>query len=621
MGWSRAPRRTQRPLQRGGTSAPPVAPSDVRSPGTGIAKRRPVNPARWIPAWEWARSYRREDLGGDLSAGLTVAVMLVPQGMAYAMLAGLPPIVGLYASIVPLVVYALFGSSRQLAVGPVAMVSLLVASGVSPLARPGTDAYVALAVVLAALVGLVTLAMGVLRLGFVVRLLSHPVVSGFTSAAALIIGLSQLKHLLGIPLPRGKVHEILIAAAGQLHATHLATLALGAGAIAVLLVVKRRWPAFPGALLVVVSGTALVSALGLEAAGVRVVGEVPAGLPAPSLPELELAMIPKLLPTALVIALVGFMESVSVAKVFAQRNGYRIDANRELVGLGLANLAGALFGGYPVTGGFSRTAVNAAAGARTGLAAILTAGLIALALVFLTPAFHDLPVAVLAAIIMVAVFGLIDLREVRHLWHTSRADLVLLVVTFVATLLAGIEEGIGIGVLASLGLTVLRAARPHVAELGRLPGTEHFRNLARFPEAERVPGAVVLRFDGPLQFANADTLRDTIEGAVAAAGPTLSAVVLDASAITDLDATGAAQLGELADALSARGVALKLCSVTGPVRDRLHRHHLHTKLGAPDRDRTVADALVGVAPTRTTPPISSPAESADRGSLPCVSTP
>lgn len=519
-----------------------------------------------------ASGYKKDDLRGDLLAGLTTAVMLIPQGMAYAMLAGLPPIVGLYASLLPLAVYALFGTSRQLAVGPVAMVSLLVASGVGAIAEGGTEAYVIYAVLVAAMVGVMQLVMGLGRLGFLVNFLSHPVISGFTSAAALIIGLSQLKHLLGVPLERSHyVHEILIQAGQRIGEVNPLTLAIGLGSVAILILLKRYAEKVPRALVVVVVGTLAVFGLGLHERGVAIVSSVPAGLPGPQLPSFDWQAISALWPTALTISLVGFMESISVAKNFARRNKYEVDANKELVALGLANITAGLFRGYPVTGGFSRTAVNAQAGARTGLAGLITAAVIGLTLLFLTPLFYYLPKAVLAAIIMVAVFGLIDIKEVRHLWKVNRADLALLVLTFAATLSLGIEQGILIGVGASLLWFVVRTTRPHTAVLGRLPDSTVYRNVERYPEAEKVPGVLALRIDAQFYFGNVTFLKQTLDRLLKAEEPEVRAVVLDAHGVNNLDSSADGALHEIHEDFESRGIRLYMAGVKGPVRDALKR--------------------------------------------------
>lgn len=551
---------------------------------------------------EWLTSYRRAHLRGDLTAGLTTAVLLIPQSMAYAALAGLPPIVGLYASTVPLVIYALLGTSRQLAVGPVAMVSLLVAAGVGQLADPATPEYVGLAVLLALMVGVIQAGMGTLKAGFLTNFLSHPVISGFTSAAAIIIALSQLGPLLGVPIPRSHhVHEVIANAADRVGDVHLPTLAIGLGTVLLLLGLRRWKRTFPSALTVVVIGTGLAAWLGLDVAGVAVVGDVPGGLPGFALPEMSGDTIGALLPIAIAIALVSFMESISVAKAFARRNRYDVNPNRELVGLGMANVFGSLFGGYPVTGGFSRTAVNAEAGAKSGLAALVTAALVALTLLFLTPLFYFLPKAVLAGIVMVAVLGLVDVAEVKHLWKVNRGDLALLVITFVATLTLGIEQGIGIGVGASLLWLTVRITRPHTAVLGRLPGTDIYRNLANFPEARPTDGVLALRVDAQFFFGNVTFLKDTLKRLEAELGGTLSAIVIDASAINQLDSSADAALHELLEDYQRRDIDLFLANVKGPVRRTMQRSGFWDQLGEDHFFLEVHDAMLAATPRGASP--------------------
>ncbi|MCB0618959.1 MAG: solute carrier family 26 protein, partial [Saprospiraceae bacterium] len=471
-----------------------------------------MNLKSYFPAFDWITNYRRDDLKGDLSAGLTVGVMLIPQGMAYAMIAGLPPIYGLYASTIPLLIYALLGTSRQLAVGPVAMVSLLTAAGVGALAEGGTEAYLQMAILLALLVGGIQFLLGVFRLGFLVNFLSHPVISGFTSAAALIIGLSQLKHLLGIPLGRSHhIHEILIEAGQRIGELHWPTFLIGLGGIGLILLVKKVSRAIPGPLLAVVFGILAVWLFGLSGEGVKIVGTVPQGLPSFELPAFSWGTTGALMPIALTIALVSFMESIAVAKAIqAKHKNYKVIPNQELIALGLANVGGSFFQAYPTTGGFSRTAVNDQAGARTGLAAIISAALILLTLLFLTPLFYYLPQAILASVIMVAVFGLIDIKEAVHLWHANRTDFFMLIVTFLATLSLGIEQGIGVGVVLSLVMVIFRTTRPHIAVLGKVPGTPYYRNIERFEKVEQRPDLLILRFDAQLYFANVNFFKDTL---------------------------------------------------------------------------------------------------------------
>jgi len=546
---------------------------------------------KFLPFLTWVPGYERANLRGDLVAGLTTAVLLIPQGMAYAMLAGLPPIHGLYASIIPLALYALLGTSRQLAVGPVAMVSLLVATGVGALAESGTELFIAYAVLLALMVGVMQLAMGIAKLGFLVNFLSHPVISGFTSAAALIIGFSQLKHLMGVDLAGGKyVHTILFEAVSRIGEVQPITLTIGLVSIAVLLVFKKYRPTFPSALAVVAVGTFAVFIGGLDVAGVSIVGQVPAGFPSPSIPTLDPDAMKALFPIALTIALVGFMESVSVAKAFANRNKYEIDANQELVGLGVANIGGAFFQAYPVTGGFSRTAVNASAGAKTGLASLVTAGVVAFALIFLTPLFYYLPKAALAGIIMVAVFGLVDVREVKHLWRVKRSDLALLIVTFFATLGLGIEEGILVGVGASILWFVVRTTRPHFAVLGRIPGTQAYRNVKNHPDADTLPNVLMVRMDAQFYFGNINFLKERLGELEAGVEGGMKALIIDASSMNQLDSSAVHALSELAEAYRARGVALLMANVKQPVLDVMICAHLPDCLGADRIFLTVHEA-------------------------------
>jgi len=532
-----------------------------------------------LPIAGQLEDYGREKLTGDLSAGLTVGVMLIPQGMAYALIAGLPPIYGLYASLVPLVIYALFGTSRQLAVGPVAMVSLLVAAAVGPIAGGDTQLYIGLALLLSLMVGLLQFGLGLARFGFLVNFLSHPVLAGFTSAAALIIGLSQLKHLLGISIERSHyIHEILWTAVQKAGAVDPMTLVLGLGSIA-LLVGLRWWKkSFPGALAAVVVTTLATWGFGLHEMGVAIVGSVPSGLPAPTVPPMDAGAVGDLVPSALAIGLVGFMESIAVAKVYAARHRYEVDANKELVGLGLANVAGAFFSAYPTTGGFSRTAVNDQSGARTNLAAIFSAGIIALTLLFLTPLFYFLPKAVLAAIVMVAVFGLIEWEEVMHLWHVDRTDLALMGVTFVATLGLGIEQGILTGVIVSLIAVIYQTSQPHTAIMGRLPDTSTYRNLRRNPEALTKSHVVVVRMDANLYFANASAFKDLVLEADVKS-PALQTIVIDMYPVNRIDSTGVEALEEVIETCRRHGVTVLLAGVKGPVRDVLDDAGVSEDLG------------------------------------------
>lgn len=549
--------------------------------------------SRFIPSLHWLPAYNSVQIQGDLSAGLTVGVMLIPQGMAYAMIAGLPPIYGLYASTIPLIIYALLGTSRQLAVGPVAMVSLLTAAGVASLAEANTETYILLAITLAFMVGAIQFLLGVFRLGFLVNFLSHPVVSGFTSAAALIIGFSQLKHLMGISLPKTQqVHQIILGAIDQIAEVHLPTLILGVSGILLILIARRIDKRIPAPLLAVIVGIGAVSFLGLEARGVNIVGHIPGGLPSFKFPLLNGSTISALMGTALAISLVSFMESIAVAKAIQSRHkDYALDANQELIALGTANLGGALFQSYPVTGGFSRTAVNDQAGARTGMASIISALLIILTLLFLTPLFHNLPNAILASVIMVAVFGLIDYKEAIHLWKSDRSDFWMLLITFLATLALGIEEGIGIGVILSLGLVIFRTSRPHIATLGRVPGSSFYRNVDRFDDLEVRPDVLILRLDAQLYFANLNFCKDHLEAMIRTKGDGLRCIILNAESISHIDSSATHFLKDLVDDLKSRGFIVLFNSVIGPVRDSMAINGLLQKIGQKNMFMSVQEAV------------------------------
>lgn len=525
------------------------------------------------------RPYHREDLPRDIIAGTIVAILLVPQGMAYALLAGLPPQVGLYASIVPLMIYGLLGSSRALSVGPTAMVSLLVASGLAGYAEGETSLYVALSLILALEIGVIQLLMGLVRVGFLVSFLSHPVLSGFTSAAAIIIAFSQIKHITGLPIARSEhIYDIATGAVARLAQTDLPTLVMSLASIAILLffkyrmpiIAKRLSPAFEipltktGPLLVVVLGTLLAAVLQPEMA---IVGEVPRGLPPLTMPEMDLELWREMLPIALTISVLGYMESISVAKSLASRQRQKINANQELLAIGAANVGAAFTGGYPVTGGFSRSLVNYAAGAESGLASIITAVLVGLTVLVLTPLFFYLPNAVLATIIIVAVAGLIDLKTVKHAWQYSKADFASLAITFFVVLSIGIESGIIVGVVSSLVLYIWRTSRPHIAIVGRVDSTEHFRNVKRHRVTTH-PRIVAIRVDESLYFPNAQYLQNFILEEVAD-HEEVACVVLVCSAVNYIDVSALDMLEHLQEDLQRIGVELYLAEVKGPVFDRL----------------------------------------------------
>lgn len=544
-----------------------------------------------FPLTERLKTYNKSDFRGDLNAGLTVGVMLIPQGMAYAVLAGLPPVYGLYAAIIPLFIYGLLGSSRELAVGPVAMVSLLVLAGVGQFAEPGSERFIQLAILTALGVGVVQLIMGALRMGFLVNFLSHPVLSGFTSAAAIIIGASQIKNLFGMELPRtNQMHELAMAIAQNIQTFDVLTAVFGIGAIISLIALKRWKKTFPAALVVVILGIVITALGGLDARGVSIVGNIPKGFPAFSGDFLNVNDVQLLLPIILVIALVSYMESIAVAKAIATKNGYKVDPNQELVALGTANIGGSFFQAFPTTGGFSRTAVNDQTGANSGIASLISAGVIVLTVLFLTPLFYYLPGAVLAAIIIMAVKSLFDYAEMKYLWQTDKKDFVMLMITFLVTLFVGIEEGIALGVIISLISVIYTSTKPHSTELGRLGNSRTYRNIDRYSDAIVDEDVLIFRFDSQLYFANADNFSESIELLLKKRGDKLRCFVLDASSITDIDSTGMHIMEQLVKDLRDRNIAFKVASVRGPVRDKLKRSGIIEHIGHEHFYLDVADA-------------------------------
>lgn len=541
---------------------------------------------RLIPSLEWAGDYQRADLPGDLMGGLLVAIMLVPQSMGYAMIAGLPPEVGLYASIVPVVIYGILGSSRTLAVGPVAIVSLMTASALAGVVEAGTADYLTAAITLAFLSGTALIVMGIFRFGVLVNFLSHPVISGFTSAAAIVIALSQIRHLFGLSIPRGNAVETAWHLLTALPQANLTTVAIGVGSIVIILLMRDALARIlersgvnriivqlvsrSGPLLVVALGASLTAYAGLnDSAGLAIVGKIPAGLPPLAWPQIDIVLLDNLLPPALLIAFVGYLESISVAKALAAKKRQKINPDQELIGLGAANLAAAFTGGYPVTGGFSRSVVNFAAGANTPLASIITAGLIALAVVFLTPAFYFLPQAVLAAIIVVAVVSLIDLESITRAWRYNKSDGAAQSATIVLVLAVGIEVGILVGIGLSLVLYLWRTSEPHFAIVGRVPGTEHYRNVDRH-RVSTDPGILLIRVDENLYFANAGYLESHIQHTVAER-PHIEHLVLICSAVNFIDTSALETLENLIENLRSAGITLHLAEVKGPVMDKLKR--------------------------------------------------
>ncbi|MCS5564141.1 MAG: sulfate permease [Oleiphilaceae bacterium] len=547
---------------------------------------------RYLPPLQWLSGYDRNQATKDLVAALIVTVLLIPQSLAYAQLAGLPAQVGLYASLLPLVAYALFGSSRTLSVGPVAVLSLMTAAALAPLVRAGAVDAVTGAIVLALMSGLILVAMGLLRLGFLANFLSHPVISGFVTASAVVIAASQVKHLLGINTSGGNLLELIQSLASTMDQGNGATLAVG-GATLGFLLLARQWgkrvlvslglTTRPAELLAktapiwaVCVSMVLAWQLELGSLGVRLVGEIPAGLPSLNLVGWDWALWQELALSALLIGVVGFVESVSVGQSLAAKRRERIDPNQELIGLGAANLGAGVSGGMPVTGGFSRSVVNYDAGAQTPAAGVFAAVGIALATVFLTPVIAYLPQATLAATIIVAVASLIDVPAAIRTWRYSRSDFGAMLMTMVLTLGHSIETGLVAGVALSVGLFLYRTSRPHSAVVGRVPGTEHFRNVSRH-QVETCPTVAFLRVDESLYFANARFLEERVLELVAD-DPALRHLVLVCPAVNQVDASALESLEVINERLQTAGVTLHLSEVKGPVMDRLRGTELLSQL-------------------------------------------
>lgn len=530
-------------------------------------------PGRFVPFFGWMGELRDKDtLKADIIAGITVALVLVPQSMAYAQLAGLPPYVGLYASFLPPIVASFFGSSRQLATGPVAVVSLMTAAALEPLASANPEGYLAYAMILAILVGLFQMSLGLLRLGVVVDLLSHPVVVGFTNAGALIIATSQLGKLFGVSVEKAAhhyetVYNTILAA---IEYTHMPTFVMGLEAIIIIVGIKKFFPKLPGVLIAVVITTLASWQLGFEANGGSVVGNIPSGLPSITIPVFDTQVVGQLLTTAVIIALIGFMEAIAIAKAMAAQTRQRLDTNQELVGQGLSNVVSGAFSGYPVSGSFSRSAVNINAGALTGFSSVVTGAVVGLTLLFLTPLLYHLPTATLGAVIILAVINLIKVSPIIHAWKAQPHDAVVSVITFVLTLYLAphLEGGILVGVILSLLLFVIRSMRPRVAVLSRFKdGTMRDIAVHDLPTSDKIS---VIRFDGSLYFANASYFEDKVLSEVASK-PELRYIVVDASGINQMDATGEEVLHHLAERLNANGIEIVVAGMKKQFMDVIKR--------------------------------------------------
>ena len=542
---------------------------------------------KYVPVLEWGRHYTRDALQNDMMAAVIVTIMLIPQSLAYAMLAGLPPEAGLYASILPIILYAIFGTSRALAVGPVAVVSLMTAAAVGQVADQGTVGYAIAALTLAVMSGAILLAMGLLKLGFLANFLSHPVIAGFITASGILIAVSQLKHILGVSAHGHTLPQIAGSLIAHLGDVNPITLVIGVVSTAFLFWVRKGLKPLliargmrpkladiaqkAGPVAAVVVTTLAVWGLGLSERGVSIVGAVPQSLPPLTLPSVNFELLTALFVPALLISVIGFVESISVAQTLAAKKRQRIDPNQELIGLGAANLGAGFTGGYPVTGGFARSVVNYDAGAETPAAGAYTAVGLAIAALALTPLIFFLPTATLAATIIVAVLSLVDFSILKTSWGYSKADFAAVVATILLTLGFGVETGVSAGVILSILLHLYKTSKPHVAEVGLVPGTQHFRNIHRH-KVETDPAILTIRIDESLYFPNARFLEDYVLDRVGKDGP-IRHVVLMCSAVNVIDFSALEALEALNHRLKDMGITLHMSEVKGPVTDRLKKSH------------------------------------------------
>ncbi|KAF7064977.1 hypothetical protein CFC21_071173 [Triticum aestivum] len=577
-----------------------AAASSSPSPLSAAMERaRAMGPWEWaeaaLPCLAWMRSYRwKEDFQADLAAGITVGVMLVPQAMSYAKLAGLHPIYGLYTGFVPLFVYAIFGSSRQLAVGPVALVSLLVSNVLGGIVNSSSELYTELAILLAFMVGILECLMALLRLGWLIRFISHSVISGFTTASAIVIGLSQIKYFLGYSVTRSsKIIPLIESIIAGIDQFSWPPFVMGSAFLVILLIMKKlgktnkklRFLRASGPLTAVVLGTLFVKIF--RPTAISVVGEIPQGLPSFSIPR-GFEHLMSLMPTAILITGVAILESVGIAKALAAKNGYELDSNKELFGLGLSNICGSFFSAYPATGSFSRSAVNHESGAKTGLSGIIMGIIICSALLFMTPLFTDIPQCALAAIVISAVTGLVDYEEAIFLWGIDKKDFFLWAMTFTTTLTFGIEIGVLVGVGFSLAFVIHESANPHIAVLGRLPGTTVYRNTLQYPEAYTYNGIVVVRVDAPIYFANISYIKDRLREYElklpnSNRGPDVGRVyfvILEMSPVTYIDSSAVQALKDLHQEYKTRDIQIAIANPNRQVHLLLSRAGIIDMIGA-----------------------------------------
>ncbi|MCL7762320.1 solute carrier family 26 protein [Polaribacter sp. Z014] len=532
-----------------------------------------MNIKKIIPILEWLPNYNKSLFKGDLLAGITVGIILIPQGIAYALIAGLPPIYGLYCALVPQVMYAIFGSSRQVSIGPVAMDSLIVATGVSTLALAGSESYISIAILLALMVGAIQFIMGIFSLGFIVNFLSKPVITGFTSAVALIIGFNQFRNLFGVDFVQSDQLQYVAADIwSRIIEFNHPTTVIGLVSVVIIMIFRKINKKIPSALIVVILGIVILKYFGKSYSEVSIVKDIPSGLPTFGIPEFDIDLIRELLPIAFTLVMVGYLETISIGKSLeAKQDEYRIRPNQELIALGLGNMVGSFFKAYPTTSSFSRSAINQESGARTGMAALISVVMVILTLLFLTPLFYHLPKTVLAAIIIVAVFNLVNIKEAAFLWKANHLDFWLMLATFIGTLLLGIEFGIIVGVGLSLIVLIFKTSRPYVTELGKVPNSNFYRNKNRFDEVIIDEDILIFRFDAQIFYANSNYFRDNLDEMAAKKGKALKLIVIDAESINRVDSTGVEMLKERIKFYQKKDIMFYFAGVKGPVRDDLFR--------------------------------------------------
>ena len=532
-----------------------------------------------IPILNTLKNYNKSNFKYDLISGINVSVLLIPQGMAYALLAGVPPIYGLYTGLIPLLIYALFGTSRQLSIGPVAVSALLVLAGISKIAVPGSAEYISYVITCGLLIGIVQIILAAFRMGFLANFLSHPVIAGFTSAAAIIISITQLKDFLGMDIPRefGFIETVQYAFA-NISSIHGTSFLVAMIALVVMFALRKINRSIPAALIVVILGTVLCYGLTLFNKGLDIVAEVPEGLPNFILPDFSINTIRLLIPTVITVTIVGIVESISIAKALESKHkNYTIRPNQELFSLGMAKVLGSVFQSIPSSASFSRSALNSNSNAKTTVSSLIAAVIVAVVLVFFTPLFYYLPKAVLAAIIVLSAMSLFDWKEAKNLWKTHRADFTMMAVTFFSCFLFGIDHGVFIGVALSIFAVLYRTSRPHVAILGKIPGTNYYRNADRFQETEGLENTLIIRWDEQLFFANAAYFKEKIKKLVEQHPEQTNKVLIDASNMSDIDSSGIHALRELDDSLEEAGIDLYLCGARGPIRDMLAKSGLLTE--------------------------------------------